>query len=86
MNNIQKTKEKEIYYTSSQKIRDVREDNDLTQLQISKLLNTTRQQYSKYENGIRPIPARHLITLCKYYNLSADYLLGLTDEPKPLKK
>ncbi len=70
----------------SQRIRNIREDNDLNQTQIANLLNTTQQQYGKYETGKRELPLRHLVTLCQYYNLSADYLLGLTDEPKPLKK
>lgn len=68
-----------------QRIRDLREDNDLTQEDVAKILITTQQQYGRYENGLREIPVHHLITLCKYYNVSADFLLGLTDEMHKLK-
>lgn len=50
-----------------------------SQLQIAELLFTTQQQISKYENDIQEIPCRHIITLARYYNVSTDYLLGLTD-------
>ena len=50
-----------------------------SQLEIAELLYTTQQQISKYENDIQEIPCRHIITLARYYNVSADYLLGLTD-------
>ena len=43
-------------------------------------LGTTQQVYSRYEKGINEIPVRHIIALCKYYGVSADYLLGLTDQ------
>lgn len=65
-------------------IRELREDRDLTQSQISSLLGTTQQVYSRYENGINEIPLHHLVTLCRYYNVSADYILGLIDTYKPL--
>lgn len=67
-------------------IRDLREDNDLNQSEIAKILNTTQTYYSKYERGIHPLPIEHLITLCKFYNVSADYILGFTGEQKPLPK
>ncbi|MCR4781069.1 MAG: helix-turn-helix domain-containing protein [Ruminiclostridium sp.] len=51
-----------------------------SQHQIAELLNTTQQQISKYENNIQEIPCRHIITLAKYFNVSADYLLCLTDD------
>lgn len=70
----------------AKRIRDTREDKDLTQAQIAKALHTTQGYYSKYELGKRALPIEHLITLCKLYNLSADYLLGFTNEPKPLPK
>jgi len=69
-----------------QRIRDLREDKDLLQLDIAKLLNTTQSYYAQYENGRRPLPIQHLITLCKYYNVSPEYILGFTDTPKPLPK
>lgn len=58
-------------------IRELREDHDLKQKDIAKLLGTTQQVYSRYENGENEIPVRHIITLCKFYNVSADYVLGL---------
>ena len=58
-------------------IRELREDNDLKQSDIAKILKTTQQVYSRYEKGINEMPIRHIITLCKYYNVSADYILGL---------
>ena len=56
-------------------IRELREDNDLTQSEVAKILGTTQQVYSRYEKGINEIPIRHIITLCNYYNVSADYIL-----------
>ena len=57
-------------------IRELREDNDLTQANIAKILGTTQQVYSRYEKGENEMPIRHLITLCDFYNVSADYMLG----------
>ena len=61
-------------------IRELREDRDLSQQQIAEVLGTTQQVYSRYEKGINEIPVRHIITLCKFYKVSADYILGLTDD------
>ncbi|SKC82863.1 helix-turn-helix domain-containing protein [Maledivibacter halophilus] len=61
-------------------IRKLREDNDLTQVQVAKVLGTSQQIYSRYELGIRELPIKHLIKLCKYYGVSADYVLGLKDK------
>ena len=58
-------------------IRELREDHDLSQQQIADVLGTTQQVYSRYEKGINEMPIRHIITLCKYYGVSADYVLGL---------
>lgn len=58
------------------RLRDLREDADLTQKQAGALLNTTQQQYAKYELGVQEIPTRHLITLANYYNVSIDYIVG----------
>lgn len=58
-------------------IRELREDSDLTQQQIADVLGTTQQVYSRYEKGINELPLRHLITLCKFYNVSSDYILGI---------
>jgi transcriptional regulator with XRE-family HTH domain len=67
------------------RIRDVREDRDLSQKEIAKVLNTTQQQYSKIETGKADISGEKLIALAKFYNTSADYLLGLTNDPTPSK-
>ena len=67
------------------RIKDLREDNDLTQKQIADILGTAREQYNKYELGKQEIPFHHAITLAKHYNVSLDYLAGLTDIPTRLK-
>lgn len=67
------------------RLRDIREDREKTQKEIAEVLNTTYQYYSAYERGVRDIPSHHIKTLALYYNISTDYLLGLTDEPKALK-
>ncbi len=61
-------------------IRELREDNDLNQSDIANILGTTQQVYSRYEKGINEIPVRHIITLCKFYKVSADYILGLEQQ------
>lgn len=69
----------------NQIIRNLREDNNKTQAEIAKLLETSQGYYSKYELGLREIPTRHIKTLCAYYGVSADYILGLPrglDYPK----
>ena len=68
--------------TYYERLRELREDNDLTQADVAKKLKTTQQVYSRYEKGINEIPVRHLVTLCKFYNVSADYILGLTNDFK----
>lgn len=64
------------------RIRDLREDNDLTQKVISKELSCSQQVYSNYELGQRDIPTDILIKLSKIYNVSVDYILEITDNPK----
>ena len=59
------------------KLRDLREDADLTQQQIAELLGTSQTMYARYERGANELPMRHFITLCRYYQVSADALLGL---------
>ncbi|RPF47438.1 helix-turn-helix protein [Hydrogenoanaerobacterium saccharovorans] len=61
-------------------LRELREDNDLKQEAIAKVLGTTQEVYSRYENGINELPICHLVTLCKFYNVSADYILGLKQD------
>lgn len=63
-----------MYYYS--RLRDLREDFDLTQKDVGNLLNTTQQQYAKYESGIQEIPTHHLITLANHYHVSIDYIVG----------
>lgn len=64
------------------RIRDLREDNDLKQRQLAEYLNCSQQVYSNYELGQRDIPTDVLIKLSEYYQVSVDYLLGLTKNPK----
>ena len=65
------------------RIRDMREDRDLTQKQLADHLHIRQNAYSQYETGQRQLPLDVLIALARYYKTSADYLLGLTDERKP---
>ncbi len=60
-----------------QRIRDLREDHDKTQAQIAEVLGTSQTMYARYERNANELPLRHLITLCRYYGVSADYILGL---------
>ncbi len=66
----------------TQRIRDLREDKDLKQEDVAKVLNITRQQYQLYESGKRKLPIDLLIELCKFYDVSSDYILGFTDTLK----
>ena len=63
--------------TYYERIRDLREDNDLTQQDVANVLKTTQQVYSRYEKGENELPLHHLVTLCKFFKVSADYVLGL---------
>ena len=65
------------------RLRKLREDKDLTQKEIGKLLNMSQTGYNQYEIGKNDIPTKILIELSKIYNTSIDYLLGLTNETKP---
>lgn len=69
-----------------QRIRDLREDRDLNQTQIAKMLGMSQTGYSKYETGENDIPTWVLIKLSRFYNTSIDYLLGETEEKKPYPK
>ena len=62
------------------RLRDLREDNDYTQKQIAEILFTTQPQYFRYESGQRDLPCELLVILAKFYNVSTDYILGLTDK------
>ena len=73
--------------TYIEKLRGLREDNDLTQTQIAEVLNTSQTMYARYERGANEMPLRHFITLCRFYNVSADYLLDTApDKRRPMKK
>lgn len=61
-------------------IRDLREDNDLTQAQVAEYLGTSQTMYARYERGANEMPIRHLMRLCDLYHVSADYLLGRTTQ------
>lgn len=61
----------------AQRIRDLRIDHDKSQAQIAAVLGTTKNQVGKYERGEQEMPIKHLLTLCNYYEVSADYILGL---------
>ena len=63
-------------------LRDLREDHDKTQQEIAEILGTSQTMYARYERGANELPLHHLITLCRYYRVSADYILGLAEDPK----
>lgn len=65
-----------------QRITDLREDADLKQNTVAKLLGTSQTQYSRWERGEREIPFHHVITLALYYNVSIDYIAGLTNDKR----
>ena len=67
-----------------QRIRDLREDSDKTQADLAEYLGTTAQHYGKYENGNAEIPFERAILLAKYYNVSLDYIAGLTNNKRGL--
>lgn len=65
------------------RLKDLREDLDIKQKDIAKFLHIKQNTYSQYENGQRQLPIDVLIKLAKYYNVSTDYILGLTNNPTP---
>lgn len=64
------------------RIRDLREDHDLTQTDLAKILNCSQRSYSYYESGGHDIPTQTLIAIADYYDVSVDYILGRTDKKK----
>ncbi|MBS6786249.1 helix-turn-helix domain-containing protein [Ruminococcus bicirculans (ex Wegman et al. 2014)] len=68
----------ENYYF--QRLKDLREDKDLNQAQVAEIIGTTQQYYGQYETGKRPIPFDRIIKLAKFYNVSIDYIAGLTND------
>ena len=67
-----------------QRLRNIRQDKDINQEEIAKVLKTSQSYYAQYENGKREIPFYRAIELAKFYGVSLDYLAGLIDEPLPL--
>lgn len=67
------------------RIKDLREDSDLTQSEVAQYLHIKQNTYSQYETGQRQIPIECLIALAKFYNTSTDYILELTNERKPYR-
>lgn len=63
------------------RLKDLREDHDLKQVQVAALLGIRQTVYSRYERGFQNIPLEHLLKLAEYYNVSTDYILGRTDNP-----
>jgi transcriptional regulator with XRE-family HTH domain len=72
-----------MYYT--ERIQWVRDCKNLTQTEVAQKLGIKQQQYARYEKGINVMPITYLAKLCKILDVSADYIIGLTDEMKPLK-
>lgn len=68
----------------TQQLKEIRTQNKKTQEEIGNVLGITKQQYQLYESGKREIKVNQIITLCQYYNISPEYILGFTDEQKPL--
>ena len=75
-----------VMLTYMEKLRGLREDNDLSQAQVAEVLKTSQTMYARYERGANEMPIRHFVTLCKFYNVSADYLLSTTPSPKRKQK
>ena len=72
-----------MYY---RRLRDLREDHDLKQKEVAKLLDIDQRVYSNYETGKQTLPVRYLLQLADYYGTSTDYILGRTDNPVPYEK
>lgn len=71
-----------MYRNYIKRIRDLREDNDLTQQEIANVLGTSQTMYARYERGANELPIHHLLTLCNFYHVSADYILGRSNKVK----
>ena len=67
-----------------QRIRELREDHDFSQQYVADFLCTSQTMYARYERGANEMPIRYLVALCKYYQVSADYILGFTNRKIPL--
>ncbi len=69
-----------------ERLKEIRDDRDLTQTEVAKVLKISQVQYSRYETGLRLIPVDKLVLLANYYNTSVDYLIGITNERKSYPK
>ena len=69
-----------VYMDYKIRMRNLREDSDMTQQEIADILGTSQTMYARYERGANELPIRHLIRLANYYDVSTDYMLGLTEE------
>lgn len=67
------------------RLRDLREDRDMTQADVATALGTAREQYNKYELGKQEIPFHHVIKLARLYNVTIDYIAGIARDPRPLE-
>lgn len=67
----------------AERMRNLRQDNDLSQKKVADMLGVAQTTYSQYELEKRPMPIDYLIALCKFYNVSADYMLGLSNRKNP---
>ena len=72
-------------YIYQKRIKDLREDSDKTQQEIADILGTSQTMYARYERGANELPIHHLIVLCKYYGVSSDYILGLSEKEETEK-
>lgn len=70
-------------YPYMKKLRDLREDSDKTQQEIAEVLGTSQTMYARYERGASELPIHHLVTLCNFYQVSSDYILGLSKQRRP---
>lgn len=68
-----------------QRLKDLRDDKDMTQQQVAEIIGTYQTHYSKYERGEREIPFHLVIKLAKFYDVSIDYIAGLTNNPRPIQ-
>ena len=83
---IEQTKGDSVLMEYKKKLKALREDNDYTQVEIAKILGTSQSYYAQYENKNRKLPIEHLIKLCEFYDVSADYILGLPEGLKYPKR
>ncbi len=72
-----------MYYTD--RLQYIRESKNITQKKLAEALNIKQQQYARYEKGVNVMPVTYLPKICKFLNVSSDYILGLTDEINPYK-